>query len=115
MNLQQVIEALHLTCLTDAQDFSAVTPTAGYTSDLLSCVMAAAPHGGIWVTLQAHMNIVAVAALLEQCAIIITEDAQPDAATIQRANEEGIVLLSTRLLSFEVVGQLWDMGLRAKE
>ncbi len=34
----------------------------GYCGDLLSDVMANAPQGGVWLTVQAHQNIVAVAA-----------------------------------------------------
>ena len=74
--------------------------------------MAGAKSKYIWVTLQAHLNIVAVAALLDVAAIIITEDAQPDAATITKANEQGVILLSTSMPSFEVDGKLWEIGLR---
>ena len=112
MTLQDVIDQLNLKALTQPIDFSAVTPTSGYTSDLLSCVMAGARKGALWVTLQAHLNIVAVAALLDMSAVIITEDAQPEAATINKANEEGITLLATDKQSFEVIGRLWEMGLR---
>lgn len=112
MNLQQIIQKLNLKVLTDAKDFSSIQPSAGYTSDLLSCVMAGAPRGGIWVTLQAHLNIIAVAALLDLCAVIVTEGAQPDQATIDRANQEGITLLSTPEKSFSVVGKLWEFGIR---
>jgi hypothetical protein len=38
----------------------------------------------------------------------------PDPATIDKANEEGIVLFSTEKPSFFVVGKLWEMGLRAE-
>jgi hypothetical protein len=112
MNLQQIIQALDLTVLTDPHDFSGILPKGGYAADLLSCVMAGACHEGIWVTLQAHANIVAVAALLELSAIIITEGAMPDPATLNRANSEGITLLGTSLPTFSVVGKLWEMGLR---
>ena len=112
MTLQDVIDQLNLTVLTQSGNFSEVIPTGGYTSDLLSCVMAGAKKGAVWVTLQAHLNIVAVAALLEMSAVIITEGAQPEAATINKANEEGITLLATDRQSFEVVGRLWEMGLR---
>ncbi len=112
MTLQEVIDQLNLNVLTQPVNFSDVIPTGGYTSDLLSCVMAGAKKGAVWVTLQAHLNIVAVAALLEMSAVIITEGAQPEAATIQKANEEGIALLSTDKQSFEVVGRLWEMGAR---
>ncbi|MCA1953590.1 MAG: hypothetical protein LDL12_00415 [Anaerolinea sp.] len=113
MNIQQVIDQLELTVLTEPKDFQSIQPSAGYTSDLLSCVMAGAAHGSIWVTLQAHGNIVAVAALLEITAVIITEGAMPDPATINKANQEGVTLLSTPRSSFEIIGRLWEMGLRA--
>jgi len=112
MTLQEIIDNLNLTCLTEHKDFSQIIPESGYTSDLLSCVMAGARHHAVWVTLQSHTNIVAVAALLELSAVIITEGATPDQETIAKANEEGITLLWTQKPSFYVVGKLWEMGLR---
>lgn len=115
MTLKEIIESLQLTPLTEPQDYSSISPTSGYVSDLLSCVMAGARHSGIWITLQAHTNIVAVAALTELSAVIISEDAQPDAATISKANQEGVILLSTKMPSYEVVGKLWEMGLQSTQ
>jgi hypothetical protein len=114
MNLQKIIDTLNLTVLTNKKNFTAIEPTSGYASDLLSCVMSGAAHGGLWVTLQAHTNIVAVAALLELSAIIITEGADPDENTIQKANEEEITLLASKETTFYIAGKLWEMGLRAK-
>jgi hypothetical protein len=115
MNLQQIIDRLNLTVLTGPRDFAEIHPEGGYTSDLLSCVMAGAKSNHLWITLQAHLNIVAVAALLEVAAIIITENAKPDAATISKANEQGIILLSTPKQTFEIDGKLWEMGVRIQE
>jgi predicted transcriptional regulator len=112
MTLQEIIDLLELTVLTEKKDFDRVVPTAGYASDLLSCVMAGAQRRGVWVTLQAHSNIVAIAALLELSAIIITEGAQPDEETVARANQEGVTLLATGNQTFYVVGKLWEAGLR---
>jgi predicted transcriptional regulator len=112
--IETIIQELELTVLTNAKDFSGIVASAGYTSDLLSCVMANATHQGIWITLQAHNNIVAVAALLELSAVIITEGAMPDTPTIEKANQEAVTLLSTAKSSFFVTGKLWEMGLRAE-
>ena len=112
MTLQDVIDQLNLKVLTQPIDFSAVTPTSGYTSDLLSCVVAGAQPGNLWVTLQAHMNVVAVAALREVSAVIITENAQPDADVIEKADQQGVILLSTAEPSYQVVGKLWELGVR---
>ncbi len=112
MTLQEIIKQLDLTLLTEQKDFSEVIPTCGYASDLLSCVMAGARHRAVWVTLQAHTNVVAVGALLELSAIIITEGATPDPDTISKANEEGVTLLLTEKPTFHVTGRLWELGLR---
>ncbi len=113
MNLQQIIDQLNLIVLTEARDFASIIPTGGYSSDLLSCVMAGAKKGNVWITLQAHLNIVAVAALNEVAAIIVTENAQPDAATIAKANQQGVILLSTPQATYETNGKLWQLGVQS--
>lgn len=112
MNLQSIIDQLQLTVITAPRDFTSIQPQGGYVSDLLSCVMAGAKTNNLWITLQAHMNIIAVASMLDVTAIIITENAQPDEATIAKANEQGIILLSTPKASYEICGRLWEMKIR---
>ena len=111
-NLQQIIDQLNLNVLTEPRDFASVNPTGGYSSDLLSCVMAGARKGNLWITLQAHLNIVAVAALNEVAAIIITENAQPDEASVAKANQQGVILLATSQPTYEINGKLWELGIR---
>ncbi len=113
MNLEEIIQKFNLKALTEHKDFSTINVKSGYCSDLLSCVMTGAEPEGLWVTLIAHNNIVAVAALLDLAAVVITEDAQPDQHTIDQANEKGVTLLSTPDTNFQIVGQLWEIGLRA--
>jgi hypothetical protein len=112
MNLDQIARALNLSLLTEPKDLSEIVPCGGYASDMLSCVMSGATRQGIWITLQAHSNIVAVAALLELSAVIITENSLPEPATIARANEKGVTLFATQASTFEISGRLWEMGLR---
>jgi hypothetical protein len=111
MNLQTIIEQLELTPITAPRDYTSIAPRGGYTSDMLSCVMAGAQPGNVWITLQAHMNVVAVASLREVSAVIITENAQPEPDVIARANEQGIILLSTSEPSYPIAGKLWEMGI----
>jgi predicted transcriptional regulator len=113
MNLEEIIKKLDLQIVTEMKSFSSIFPIGGYSSDLLSCVMTGAKHHTIWVTIQAHNNIVAVASLLELDAIIITEGSIPDQATIEKANSEGITILSSAKTTFEIIGQLWDLGIRS--
>ena len=111
MTLQDIIQQLDLSVFTNPKKFTAIHPVSGYAADLLSCVMAGAKSGAIWVTLQAHINIVAVAALAEVCAVIIIEGAVPDPDVIEKANVQGIILLGTKTTTYQVVGRLWEMGI----
>ena len=115
MKLKKIIDDLDLKLLTPRDDIETVEVHSGYCSDLLSCVMTGAEAGAIWITLMAHGNIVAVAALLDLAAVVITEDAQPEKETLEQAKEKGVILLSCPKDSFHVVGKLWEMGLRAKK
>ena len=85
--------------------------TGGYASDLLSCVMAGAQAGNVWVTLQAHPNVVAVASLLELSCIVITEGTPIQQNVIEKAEQEGISILSTVLPTFGVVERLSELGI----
>jgi hypothetical protein len=113
MTLQDIIDSLELSTLTEAKEFSTIETSSGYASDLLSCVMAGAQHKGVWITLQAHSNIVAVAALLDLSAVIITEGAVPDQVTLDKANDQEVVLLASPQPTFVIAGRLWEMGLRS--
>ena len=114
MNLSEIISLLDLKPLTAEKAYDRVVPTGGYASDLLSCVMAGAKQKNVWITLQAHINIVAIASLLDLSAIIITENAQPDSNTLAKANEQDVILLSTPEAPYTVVGRLWEAGLRSR-
>ena len=110
MNLNDVIELLvPRVVVPPANPWRPVT--GGYTSDLLSCVMAKAKAGNVWITLQGHPNIVAVASLLDLAAIIVSEDASIDSMTIQKAEEEGIPVLQSALSTFSVIARLAAAGL----
>ena len=112
MNLQEIITHLNLTVLTTPKDFTLSQPNGGYSSDLMSCVMAGARPGNLWLTIQAHVNIVAIASLNDLAAIIITEDASPEAAVIEKANEQGVTLLVSSENTYQVAGKLWELGIR---
>ena len=89
-----------------------VEVTGGYASDLLSCAMAKAQAGHVWVTLQSHPNVVAVASLANLAGVIITEGMDPDPNTLEKAEQEGIPILTTSLTTFTVVGRLYALGVR---
>jgi hypothetical protein len=90
-----------------------VEVSGGYVSDLLSDVMAHAARGSVWITLQVHKNIVAVATLKELAAIVIVGSREPEEDAAAKAGEEGVPILTTPMTAFEVAGRLYEMGLRS--
>jgi len=80
-----------------------------YCSDLLSDVMANATKDSIWITLQTHQNIVAVASLIGLSAILISRGAEPDPETIQKATQENIPVITTKLPTFEAAGKIYNL------
>lgn len=111
MRVAEVVEALSLTVRT-AHEKLGREVTGGYASDLLSRVVARAKPGNLWVTIQVHANVVAVAVLTDLAGVIITEDAEPDDETLLKGEREGIPLLTTPLTTFEVVARLAELGVR---
>ena len=111
MKLRQVVEALSLTVEAGQSNLDGEV-TGGYAADLLSCAMAGARKGHVWVTLQGHLNVVAIAGLTELAGVIVTESKPVVPEALARAEEEGIPILTTPLTTFAVVGRLWEMGVR---
>ncbi|MCB8964260.1 MAG: serine kinase [Bacteroidales bacterium] len=83
--------------------------TGGYTSDLLSDVMGNAEAGMVWITLQTHINVMAIASLKELSAIILVKGFEPEVNTLQQSNNERIPILGTNLQAFEVTGKLYQL------
>jgi len=109
MKLQEIARKLSLEVRTATGKLD-VEVTGGYASDLLSYVMAKAKMGNVWVTVQGHANIVAVASLLNLAGIIVAEGGKLEAATLEKAEQEGIPILTTGLTTYTVVGRLFELG-----
>lgn len=107
MKLSDVIQVLDLMVLTPGVNLDSDV-TGGYSSDLLSDVMAHASPGNLWLTVQSHPNVVAVGVLGNLVGVILTGGREPEPETIARARSEGLPLLVTHLPTFEVAGRLYQ-------
>jgi len=108
MKIIEIVESLNLKVCSGAQGLENEVD-GGYASDLLSDVMGNAQTGNIWVTLQTHKNIMAVASLKDLSAVVLVKGLTPDADTAAQSNEEGIPVLSTELDAFTVIGKLFNL------
>jgi hypothetical protein len=89
--------------------------TGGYASDLLSDVLANSEEGDIWITLQIHQNIAAVASMKNLAGIILVNSREPEQETIEKAEAENVAIMVTEMPTFELVGRLYNLGLTGKE
>ncbi len=81
----------------------------GYVSDLLSDVMGNASEGDVWITLQSHQNVMAIASLKDLAAVIIVKGFEPEPDTLEHSNEEGIPILGTDMDTFKISGELYNV------
>ncbi|MFW5755611.1 MAG: serine kinase [Tangfeifania sp.] len=82
--------------------------SGGYVSDLLSDVMGNAAENEVWITLQTHQNVMAIASLKDLAAVILVKGLEPDEDTLDHSNEEGVPLLGTSMQTFEMAGKLFN-------
>jgi len=108
MKVKDIITALELKVFGGSQGLDREI-TGGYTSDLLSDVMGYAENGKIWITLQTHKNVIAIASLKELAAVILIKGNDPDTDMLAQAKEEGIPVLGTNEEAFEITGKLFNL------
>lgn len=111
MTVGEVAEKLGLEVLTEGGSLAREI-TGGYASDLLSDVLAHGRVGDVWVTLQTHHNIIAVASMKDLAAVILVNGRQPEAEALAAASREGVPVLGTRLPAFALIGELYRLGIR---
>lgn len=108
MKVKEVVERLKLKVLA-APEHLDVEVTGGYTSDLLSDVIANSKEGNLWITLQTHQNIIAVAKLKDLAGIVLVNNREPDKETLHKAGEENVSLLSSEQTAFEISGLVYQL------
>ena len=110
ITIQKVLDELPVQAVAGS-DFSKQI-IGGYVSDLLSNVMGQAKADSVWVTMQIHQNVAAVSLLAGLSAVIIAGGMKPDKVLVEKANEEGLVILVTDEPTYAITGRLYELGIR---
>ena len=76
-----------------------------YCGDLLSWVMSRAKEGNIWLTVMGNINSIGVAVLTDVACIVLTENAPLDDNAKQKADENGVIVLTTDKNSYWVAAE----------
>jgi len=107
MKVSELVEKLGLTVYSGHNGLNGEIK-GGYVSDLLSDVMGNASEGQVWITLQVHQNVMAIASLKELAAVILVNGLEPQENTMRHSNNENIPVLGTSLTTFEIAGKLYQ-------
>lgn len=108
MKVKDIVEALNLKVVSGANGLDREVEGC-YVSDLLSDVMGNAEMGNIWITLQTHKNVMAIASLKELAAVILVKGLTANEDTINQSNEENIPFLSTEEETFDIAGKIYQL------
>ena len=108
MTTSELIQKTGWKPLTEADD---ETVSSAYICDLLSWVMAHAQIGTVWVTVQAHLNVVAVASLTGCACVVIPDNIAVSEETLAAARSKGVTILSAPCSSYGVALTLGSLGI----
>jgi hypothetical protein len=108
MTLKEIAEQLHLS-VRCCEEHLERNITGGYTGDLMSDVIANGKPGSLWITMQIHVNIIAVAVLKDIAGIIIVQGREPAGDTMSRAAAEHVPILVSEFPAFEIAGRLYAL------
>ena len=105
MKIRELLPLLEAKCLTPGAALEKEV-RCGYTCDLLSWVMAHGEEGMAWVTVQTHMNVIAVAVLSEMACVILPENIPMEQESLDKAAAEGMCVISSPLSGYEICGRM---------
>ncbi len=108
MKVRDIVDKLNLEVCCGAKGLDNEV-SGGYTSDLLSDVMGNSKEGQVWITLQTHKNIMAIASLKDLAGVILVKGYRPDDDTKEQSESEGIPILITEEETFEISGKLFEL------
>ncbi len=106
MTVKELKEKLNLTFLC-GEELAAEKEIHGcYCGDLLSWVMSRAEEGNIWLTVMGNVNSIGVAVLADIACIVLTENAALDDDAKIRAQQQGVIILTTAENSYKIASEI---------
>ena len=109
MKLEICIQELEFTLVNEASLDKNVENV--YIGDLLSMVMRKANEDSLWLTVQTHVNAIAVAEMLDFAAIVFVEGLWPDEDAITKANDLNIPLFVSQDDAYILAKKLAQKGI----
>ena len=118
MKVSELMTLLDAKCVTEGANLDAEI-TCGYSCDLLSWVLAHGKQGMADAIYDVYSNdngmvtVIAVSVLMEMACVILVEGVEAEEASLNKAIEEGMPVLSTTKTAYEVCGIMNKAGIAA--
>lgn len=110
MTVKEMIEQTGWNVIANEEDLT-IEIDGAFVGDLLSWVMGNSSPQQAWITVQAHLNVIAVAVLREFSCLIICQGAEVEKEVLDKALEEHLPVIQTKLSAYEVCKQLIALGI----
>ena len=114
MQVKEIIESLDLTVFSGQESLDKEV-TGGIISDMLSDVMAQASKGALWVTNQTHENVLAIVFFKSLAGVILPGGLELDEDAAAKAKDKKLPVILTNRSAFEIVGQLYALGIGSSD
>lgn len=112
MLLKDLLNVVELQVISGAENLDQPVLSA-CVSDMLSDVMANAPKGCLWITHQAHENVVVISFFKELAGVVLTNAIALDEIALEKARKRRVPVFSTADTAFNIAGKLYALGIRA--
>ena len=109
MKINELIEKTGWQYLVEPSEDKEIS--GAYCGDLLSWVMGNGEPNQAWITVQAHLNVIAVAVLREFSCIILADGVSLDDDVVSKAKEENMCVIKCDLPVFEIARKLIELGI----
>lgn len=109
MKLTEIVDKLNLEVVTEITHDNEIEDV--YIGDLLSVVMSKSKENSLWLTIQTHANVIAVASLVGLGGVVVVEGMKVEEDTIAKARAEEIPILRTELSAFKIACKLNALGI----
>ncbi|MEG0829273.1 MAG: DRTGG domain-containing protein [Anaerovoracaceae bacterium] len=107
MTVKELVKALEMTVLSQPEEDRNVS--GAYACDLLSRVMTGCNKDDCWITVQTHLNVLAVAELSEAACVIIPEGISVEKPIIEKARNKGICILTSEMNAYQLCWRIHEL------
>ncbi|MDA3810038.1 MAG: hypothetical protein PF518_06845 [Spirochaetaceae bacterium] len=110
MTIKELIEKIPMEIVSGENSLNREI-TRGFSSDMMSNVIANGGEGDVWLTFQTHLNVIAIALMKKMSCVILIQNRALIPQALEKAQNENIPVLMSSLSAYELSGRLFKLGI----